>query len=81
MASKPHDCNATTRWIEQPPNSPHRYRVECSRCGKYIKWGNDNQLLAANTAGTVGRIVKAALPATKGEQVAFPPSDDDESPF
>lgn len=93
MVNKGHNCNAATRWIEQPPKSPHRYRVECSMCGKYLKWGTESQLEAANAAGTIARIVKFSPPATLdafldeeegsiGTEDAKPTeSDDDEPPF
>lgn len=36
--------NAASKWIEMPPESPHRYRVECGACGKFIKWGVVSEL-------------------------------------
>lgn len=36
--------NAAYHWIERPPHDMHRYRVECGSCGKFIKWGKDEEL-------------------------------------
>lgn len=36
--------NAASRWSEEPPHSMHSYRVECDRCGKFIKWGAASEL-------------------------------------
>lgn len=36
--------NASSRWYEEGPNSMHSYRVECDRCGKFIKWGSKDEL-------------------------------------
>ena len=33
-----------SKWSELPPHSMHRYRVECDRCGKFIKWGAETEL-------------------------------------
>lgn len=31
------------RWKPLGPNGPHRYRVECLRCDKFVKWGTEKQ--------------------------------------
>jgi hypothetical protein len=34
-------------WREEPPESAHAYRVECSRCGgRFEKWGTEAELQA-----------------------------------
>lgn len=35
-----------TRWIEQGPESSHRYKVQCDSCGKFIAWGTHEQLMS-----------------------------------
>jgi hypothetical protein len=45
MTKKP--CNfhgSASNWIEQSPESVHRYRVNCSLCGKFYKWGTAAEL-------------------------------------
>lgn len=34
---------ASSRWLELAPTERHRYRVECDRCGKFIKWGAERE--------------------------------------
>ncbi len=41
------------RWVEQKPSSPHRFRVECDVCGKYIKWGTRKELQLAMFEGNM----------------------------
>lgn len=36
--------NPASHWIELPPRDMHRYRVECGSCGKFIKWGKEQEL-------------------------------------
>lgn len=36
--------NASSRWSEVAPAEMHNYRVECDRCGKFIKWGSKDEL-------------------------------------
>jgi PHP family Zn ribbon phosphoesterase len=36
--------NASSRWSEMAPTEMHSYRVECDRCGKFIKWGAKDEL-------------------------------------
>ncbi len=35
---------AASHWIGMPPESPHRHKVQCGACGKFIKWGKDEEL-------------------------------------
>lgn len=33
-------CGARPIWVEMAPDvGPHRYSVQCSKCGKQAKWG------------------------------------------
>jgi len=34
----------TSNWIELSQQDMHRYRVECGSCGKFIKWGKEQEL-------------------------------------
>lgn len=36
--------NPSSHWIELPHHDIHRYRVECGACGKFIKWGKEQEL-------------------------------------
>ncbi len=36
--------NPASHWIELSPHDMHRYRVECGSCGKFIKWGKEQEL-------------------------------------
>ncbi len=31
--------NSGTHWIKEPPESTHEFRVQCSQCKGFIKWG------------------------------------------
>jgi len=31
-------------WYEQAPDSVHRYRVQCTRCRKFLKWATESHL-------------------------------------
>lgn len=50
-------CPSGTRWIEQPPTSTARYRVECITCRTFIKWGSLAQRNALIDAGEDGEVV------------------------
>lgn len=50
-------CQAPSKWLEEPPESQHSYRVECSRCGKFAKWGNQAELDALVDAGAEGWVI------------------------
>lgn len=46
MNQKPCSCYPPkSLWKEEPPESTHRYRVECARCTKFIKWGAEVELM------------------------------------
>lgn len=36
--------NSASHWIELSQQEMHRYRVECGSCGKFIKWGKEQEL-------------------------------------
>lgn len=36
--------NAADHWVELSPQDTHRFRVECGSCGKFIKWGKEQEL-------------------------------------
>jgi len=39
-----HCPDQIVKWIERAPHEMHRYKVECARCHRMIKWGTDEQL-------------------------------------
>lgn len=53
-----------TRWLEQAPDSLHRYRVECSFCHRFIKWGNQAELDRRILADETGWVVDYKAPPT-----------------
>ncbi len=45
-------CGQGSTWRVQGPVSQHRYRVECSFCHKFAKWGTEGELQAQTAAGS-----------------------------
>ena len=35
---------AASHWIGMSPTHPHRYKVQCGSCEKFIKWGKEQEL-------------------------------------
>lgn len=62
MTDGGHDCLASTNWYEQEPKSPHRYKVKCAVCQKFLKWGTKDQLKATHEAGKSYGIVEYKAP-------------------
>lgn len=46
------ECGQGSTWKDLGPVSQHRYRVECSLCNKFAKWGTEPELAALRQAGT-----------------------------
>ena len=32
-----------SKWTKLPPKEVHAYRVTCSRCDRFVGWGNERQ--------------------------------------
>ena len=45
-----------TIWKEQPPESVHRYRVDCGVCEKFVKWGTQGELDQLINSGAEGDV-------------------------
>ena len=55
------NCSCTDSnpiWKEEPPESRHRYRVECGVCEKFIKWGTELELISLIDSGVDGVVWK-----------------------
>lgn len=50
-------CGAGTKWTEQGPTSHNRYRVECVRCCKFVKWGSQQELVSMTESDAAPTIV------------------------
>jgi hypothetical protein len=57
-------CQSKTNWAAQAPGSMHAYRVSCSTCQRFRKWGTCSQLEEAREAGTVRNVARYQAPAT-----------------
>ena len=53
-----------TDWTEEPPTSLHRYRVSCTFCGSYLKWGNQEEYDRLLKSGVPVRLFRYQPPAT-----------------
>jgi hypothetical protein len=54
---------SAAEWVEQSPDSVHRYRVNCSLCGKFYKWGTAAELAKLKPFGLVS-VLDYKPPAT-----------------
>lgn len=49
-------------WKEEPSESQHAYRVECTVCGKFAKWGTDAELRLLQASSAQAKVVRYDAP-------------------
>jgi hypothetical protein len=50
-------CRAGSKWLQQSPETHNAFRVECPRCKKFAKWGNQDELDRITAAGEIVEVV------------------------
>lgn len=56
------EINRKFYWVEQPPHSMHRYKVECHFCQGFVKWGTQEQCDADLARSNGSKIFTYELP-------------------
>jgi hypothetical protein len=49
-------------WREEPPESHNAYRVECTVCGRFSKWGTEAELQSLKAVGAQVTLVPYDAP-------------------